>query len=809
MNPIHDCFAKALPASAMILAAGLCIGTAFAQEQSKSITIDPNKTTITTSPLLYGIFFEEINRAGEGGIYAEMIQNRSFEDKSRVDEVRDTPLAWGATNAEAKLDRSQPLNKNNPTALKVKAQAGGFISNGGFVRDFNANMTGNLAVTGGDVYDLTFYARIEEKANLKAAFTDADGTELASAPVAIEGGAWKQYSVSLTPSRTSRETVLKISTDAPAEFYLDMVSLFPRKTWKGRKNGLRPDLMERLAAMKPAFVRFPGGCFVEGRGIENRAIWKNSVGPVEERINQYNNNWGYNCSNGLGYHEYLQMCEDLNAEPLFVINCGIGHALNNNGMYNVPMDEMGPFVQDALDAIEYANGDVSTKWGAERAKNGHPAPFNLKYMEIGNENGGAEYIERYALIHKAIKTKYPEMNLIANQVTHGFRNEIIDPHMYASPGRFFSGYATYDGYDRTEPKIYFGEYAVTEGSGRGNLIAAVAESAFMTGLECNSDIVLMSSYAPLFIRTGWQAWNPNAIVFDQSRSYGTPSYWAQVMFANNRPDKLLAIDVDNGPSELAPVRGKIGFGTYRTQVEYKDIKVVKDGVTLCEPDLKNLDGWNRINGTWVAEDGVLKQTSGTANTLITYGDPDWSDYTLTLKARKTGGSEGFLISFGVKDREQRRWNLGGWTNSSHAVEADDFGEEHLNGEIETGRWYDIKIELKGTTIKLYLDDKLMKTQEKLQVNNLAMDAGIDEAKGEVVMKFVNGNETTTTYTVNSGKASVGEVKVLTLTGSSTTAENSYEAPENIAPKSSTITVDSGSFQYTFPAYSVNILRWKK
>ena len=226
-------------------------------------------------------------------------------------------------------------------------------------------------------------------------------------------------------------------------------------------------------------------------------------------------------------------------------------------------------------------------------------------------------------------------------------------------------------------------------------------------------------------------------------------------------------------------------------------------------DLKNLDGWNRINGTWVAEDGVLKQTSGTANTLITYGDLDWSDYTLTLKARKTGGAEGFLISFGVKDREQRRWNLGGWNNSSHAVEADDFGEEHLNGEIETDRWYDIKIELKGTTIKLYLDGKLLKTQQKLDVNNLAMDAGIDEAKGEVVLKFVNGNDKPTTYTVNSGKASVGEVKVLTLTGNNTNAENSYEAPENIAPKSSSITVDSGSFQYTFPAYSVNILRWKK
>ena len=282
MKHLHNCFAKALPASAMILAGGLCIGTAFSQETGNSITIDPNKTTITTSPLLYGIFFEEINRAGEGGIYAEMIQNRSFEDRSRVDEVRDTPLAWGVRNAEAKLDRSQPLNKNNPTSLKVKTQAGGFIVNGGFIRDFNGRTPGSIAVTSGDAYDLTFYARTGAKTELKISIEEGSST-LAATSVSINGDAWKQYSVTLTPNKTSRETVLKIGTDEPAEF----LSMFPQKTWKGRKNGLRPDLMERLAAMKPAFVRFPGGCFVEGRGIENRAIWKNSVGPVEERINQY------------------------------------------------------------------------------------------------------------------------------------------------------------------------------------------------------------------------------------------------------------------------------------------------------------------------------------------------------------------------------------------------------------------------------------------------------------------------------------------------------------------------------------------
>ncbi len=258
-------FLKSLPA-AMLLALMSYVGA-----QEPSITIDTSKTTIKTSPLLYGIFFEEINRAGEGGIYAEMIQNRSFEDKSRVDEVRNTPLAWGVGNAEASLDRSQPLNRNNSTSLKVKTQAGGFICNGGFIRDFNGRDPGSIAVTSGDAYDLTFFAKTGSKTDLKISFEEGSST-LASASVSIDGDTWKKYSVTLTPNKTARESILKIGTDAPAEFSLDMVSLFPQKTWKGRKNGLRPDLMERLVAMKPAFVRFPGGCFVEGVGLENRAI---------------------------------------------------------------------------------------------------------------------------------------------------------------------------------------------------------------------------------------------------------------------------------------------------------------------------------------------------------------------------------------------------------------------------------------------------------------------------------------------------------------------------------------------------------
>ncbi len=768
------------------------------------ITVNPDKPGVKVSPTLYGIFFEEINRAGEGGIYAEMIQNRSFEDN------RNNPVAWGKFNADISLDRENPLNANNKTSLKIKANQGGGIMNGGFVRDFNENKMGSIAVKKGDKYDLSFFAKVPSNLTLTATI-EQGGKEIAKAAAKVSGNTWKKYTITLTANDTVSDATLKLTSNKEATFNLDMVSLFPQKTWKKRKNGLRPDLMERLAAMKPAFVRFPGGCFVEGRGLENRAIWKNSIGPVEQRIDQNNIQWGYNCSNGLGFHEYLQMCEDLKAEPLFVINCGMAHN-PRGGMQVVPMNEMQPFVQDALDAIEYANGDASTKWGKMRIQNGHEKPFNLKYMEIGNENGGRDYVERYKLIQDAILAKYPNMHLIANESTPGVKNEIIDPHMYSTPAAFFRDYTRFDNYDRKASKVYFGEYAVTNGSGEGNLIAAVGEAAFMCGLERNSDIVIMSSYAPLFVRTGWRAWNPNAIVFDQCRSYGTPSYWVQAMFGNNLPDNLLPVDMTSAPAKVKNIRGKIGVGTYQTQAEFKDIKVVKNGQTLFASDFQNkgMDGWTRIAGNWSVDGDILKQTSNDNNTFILAGDPNWENYSLSLKARKTGGAEGFLVSFGVQNREMRRWNIGGWGNASHALEADDFRANHVNGKIETGRWYDIRIDVMGDKVSLYLDGKKLDEQNRLADRSLAITAGVDNKKGENILKFVNGNDSPITYTVKTGKKSkVGKVTTITLTGKNTTDENSYSNPELIVPVKKSINVSGSDFNYTFPAYSVTFLRWKK
>ena len=444
--------------------------------------------------------------------------------------------------------------------------------------------------------------------------------------------------------------------------------------------------------MKPAFVRFPGGCYVEGDKLANAFRWKDTIGDVAQRPGHWNL-WGYRSTDGLGYHEYLQMCEDLGAEPLYVINCGMAHK------DHVAMDQMGPWVQDALDAIEYANGPATSTWGSLRAKAGHPAPFNLKYLEIGNENGGPLYQERYRLFYDAIKARYPDIQLVADVRTTQRPTEILDEHYYNSPEFFIDNAGKYDKYDRKGPKIYVGEYAVTQNCGQGNLRAAIGEAAFMTGMERNCDVVVMASYAPLFVNVGWRQWNPDAINFDGARAYGTPSYHVQKMFSHNRGDVVLPIDLESPAVELGAKGGAIGVGTWATQAEFKDIKVTRGDKTLFESDFaKGLEGWRTIGGQWKAESGVLRQTGRQTDVRAIAGERSWDNYTYTLKARKLGGAEGFLIMFRVQDpRAKAWWNLGGWGNTKHAIEMGGIIGNEVPGRIETGRWYDIRIELHGAS----------------------------------------------------------------------------------------------------------------
>lgn len=828
VRPARRAFATL--AATFALAGALCAlspGGASAQDGDRArLVVEVDRPGAAISPLLYGIFFEEINRAGDGGIYAEMIQNRSFEDAS-------FPLAWklvksGTAEGALALDRSKPLNARNPTSLRLEiTRAGGRVgvaSEGfrGVPQRGRASewmprfeqAVGGIAVERGKKYDLSFYARAGgEVGPVTATLERKDGAVLASRTVRRIGGDWKKQTVTLAPRATETEARLVLSAERPGTLWLDMVSMFPRDTYKGRKNGLRADLMRMIERMRPAFVRFPGGCFVEGDNIRNAFRWKDTIGDVAERPGHWNL-WGYRSTDGLGFHEYLQMCEDLGAEPLFVINCGMSHG--GRGQLNgfaVPMSEMGEYVQDALDALEYANGPVTSKWGALRAKAGHPKPFNLKLLQIGNENGGPAYHERYALFHDAVKKSHPEVRLVACDWGGVPRNrtlDLIDPHLYSDPETLRAQASRFDRYDRKGPKVYYGEYAVTSRAGTGNVQAALAEAAFMTGFERNGDAVVMSSYAPLLSHVSWKAWNPNAIVYDQSRVYGTPSYHVQALFASNRADRILPVRVEQPRIPLETPRGLVGVGTWRTQAEFKDLRVTKNGRTLFQSDFsKGLDGWKIPRGQWSVVDGALRQTGREEGARALIGDPDWSDYTFSLKARKLGGDEGFLITFQAPgDDSKTWWNLGGWENTLHGLELPGMPLERIPGRIETGRWYDIRVELQGQTVRCYLDGKLTQEGTRVAPPSLFAAAGLDERAGETVLKVVNTSSRRLETSIDLRGMRPGTVRgrAIVISASGPLEENSFSSPTRVAPREEKVSGTAPSFTRAFPPYSVTVLR---
>ena len=782
----------------MVCAATACMcGGLMAADNSISVSVD--KPGAKVSPTLWGIFFEDINLSTDGGIYAELVRNRSFEDSDKPDSW--TAVSSGNAKIELSVDSEKPMSAKNPHSLKVTIQDAGVarvgVANGGYW---------GMSVVKGERYDLSLSARADAafKGPLTVTLESADSVVYAKERVKAVTADWKTYTLTLKPDTTDPKARLVISADKAGTFWLDMVSLFPHDTWKG--HGFRKDLGQMLADLKPSFMRFPGGCWVEGNTMKEAYRWKETIGNIAERRSQYNL-WGYTATHGIGFHEYLQLCEDIGAEPLFCINVGMSHR------ENVPMDKMGEYVQDALDAIEYANGPADSAWGSVRAKAGHPAPFNMKYMEIGNENGGPAYHERYALFHDAIKAKYPGMTLIAD-VWHGTPDnrklEIVDEHYYSNPEFFIANAGKYDNYDRSAFKVFVGEYAVTQGTGEGSLRGAVGEAAFMTGMERNSDVVRMASYAPLFVNSNHRHWNPDLIVFDSSRAFGIPSYYVQKMFSENRGDAVLPCGVESVSAEAPVESGMVGVGTWLTQAEFKDIKVTRGDDVLLACDFANgTKGWKLLGGEWKAEDGVFKQTSGAEGVRAVIGDKKWNNYTYTLKARKLGGSEGFLILIGVdKENQKSWWNIGGWGNKQYGLEMPGVEEAKVDGSIETGRWYDIKVELKGGSIKCYLDGKLIHDAQSKPLKALYASSTLSKDGKEVILKVVNtsATELATDVTLNGVKGVSRKAKATILASADAMDENTLDAPTKVAPVEITVDDAAPNFTHTFPGNSVTVLR---
>ncbi len=784
----------------IVLLAGSLVAFAQGVFAQASLTVDVDKPSHPISPGLWGVFFEDINLSADGGIYPELVRNRSFEDA-------DQPDFWTVSDGNSgkstiAIDSSRPLNPFNRHSLCVKLDGSVALENEGYW---------GMNLVQGDKYTLKLAARAAEgfSGPLIVRMLSASGNELAKGEVTGLGRAWRYHALELTPSAGDPKGRLQISADGKGSFYLDMVSLMPEKTWKN--HGLRPDLADSLACLHPSFLRFPGGCWVEGDDFAHMNHWKRTIGNIDVREPLWNI-WGYQATHGLGFFEYLQMAEDLGATPLFCINIGMSHH------EIVPMDRMGEWVQDALDAIEYANGPTNSVWGARRATAGHPAPFDLAYMEIGNENAnGPAYFERWPLFYKAIKAQYPNMRLVAD----GWGDygdcppDVVDDHYYDTPEWFMRHANQYDHKNRTGPKVFVGEYAVTQNAGKGNLRGAIGEAAFMTGLERNSDEVVMASYAPLLVNLNHRAWNPDLINFDSSKWYGLPSYYVQQMFSENRGDVELPVKVNTPmaqvPSKLA---GMIGVGTWNTEAEFKDVRVTApDGKILFTSDFSNdSTGWKKLgDGSWAVKDGALQQSAEREFVRAVAGDSSWTDYTLTLKARKMGGKEGFLILFHVANDEDRTWwNIGGWGNTQHAIEYGGMLDPQP-GQIETGRWYDIRVEVSGKRVKCSLDGQLVHDvvyADQDPVKALYASASHDDNSGEVILKVVNASAEkveTAVHLIGANNLSQS-ARAIVLSSENPTDENSLESPDKVSPKTETLTLAGPDFQHVFPGNSLTVLR---
>ncbi|MCX8107935.1 MAG: alpha-L-arabinofuranosidase, partial [Verrucomicrobiae bacterium] len=508
-----------------------------------TIAVQTDKPQARINPSMWGVFFEDINFAADGGLYAELVKNRGFEFPDPMTGwIRICPSKARGTLQVLEHTTFDPANRRY---LRITSEGHDMfgVANEGFR---------GIGVRGGEAYHFSAQIRrVSGKSRLRIALYSGEGALLDA--VHLEGFRedWGSYSAVLRPGGTDPKAKLYVLLEGPGTLDLDMISLFPERTWKNRRPGLRADLVQMLADLKPGFIRFPGGCIVEGSELDKRYQWKKTIGPPEQRellVNRWNYEFihrptpDYYQSFGLGFFEFFQLCEDLGAEPLPIINCGMACQFNSGEL--VRLDELEPYIQDALDLIEFANGPATSEWGARRAALGHPAPFNLKMLGIGNEQWGPEYIERYTRFATAIKSRYPEIRLIAAagpepadlrfqfawEKLRELKADIIDEHCYARPEWFFNNTGRYDGYDRNGPKVFMGEYAaqsdkVVSVNNRNNLECALAEAAYMIGMERNADIVCMASYAPLFAHADAWQWRPNLIWFDNLRVCGTPSYY--------------------------------------------------------------------------------------------------------------------------------------------------------------------------------------------------------------------------------------------------------------------------------------------
>ncbi|MFC4554499.1 alpha-L-arabinofuranosidase C-terminal domain-containing protein [Georgenia faecalis] len=803
-----------------------------------TLEIDGDGTDIEMSPELYGIFYEDINYAADGGLYAELVRNRSFEF-NRSDNTSFTGLTgWqevergGATTTATVVTDEGRMNENNRFYLALDSTGAGAGLR-------NASFNEGVALEAGADYEFSVWARSATPQTLTARLEDVAGTqEYGTATVQVDGSnEWKQYTATITSTATTNAAQLAVLAGAAGVLHLDMVSLLPDEQWAGPVNGeygLRQDLAEMVEDLDPSFIRFPGGCVIAGTwndyeesGYADRRRayhWKETIGPLEERATNFNW-WGYNQSFGIGFLEYFMWAEDLGAEPLPVLPVGT-NACGGPAALTDPV-QLEEWVQDTLDLIEFANGGIDTEWGAVRAELGHPEPFGLEYIGLGNEDSQRQYFENYPLFHDAIREAYPDIKIVSNSsfASGGalfdelwdFAREqgadMVDEHYYNTPDWFLANTDRYDSYDRESPAAFIGEYA-----SRGNTFYnALAEAAYLTGVERNSDIVRMASYAPMFANEDYVQWrDANMIYFDNDEAWGTANYYVQRLFSTNRGHEVVPSTMEGGDVVAPDISGGVFLSTWRTAAAYDNLVVTADDgdVLLSEDFSGGAPDWAPVRGTWSVVDGQYRQTATNVEDArsVPAGayEQDWTNYTLELEATKTAGAEGFLVGFAANGgNDYYWWNIGGWNNTRMALQRS--GAEvaaRENTSVTTGQTYDIRVEVEGSDIRLYLDDELqIEYTEDAPTSVLNHVVTRDVETGELIVKVVNTAPAAAVTDVSVSDVELtGAGTVTEMTADSLTAVNSKEDPTNIVPVERELSGVGNEFTYEFPANSITFLR---
>ena len=834
--------------------AALLLTSAFTTAaQTDPIRIDLGQKGAVVSPNLYGIFFEEISHAGDGGLYAELIQNRGFEEHALPSGMiwrngrayapdamnyehrtnRNWNIPW---NLEEKkmtgwkvagemaivkgevIEASTPLHTNTPHAMQLNIQK---VQKGGKAVLTNTGYWG-IGLKAGEKYDLRFYVK---SANYKGTITARlqDGTTGKSLGAVTFNSHllkdWTELTTTLTAEGTSAKGEFALEFNQTGIVLVDYVSLFPQATFKGRKNGQRADVAQMLVDLHPKFMRWPGGCIVEGATYENRVKWKETLGDPMTRRGEWDL-WGYRATWGMGYHEFLQFCEDLQMDAMFVNNAGMSCSVRNGDFVSSDSD-MDAVIQDFRDAIDYALADPSSnRWAKMRADAGHPKPFPLKYVEIGNENVGPEYVTHFNYIFKKLNAEYPQITFI-NTLGHTDPllaqipgNYMVDPHWYRDPNFFFANNHLFDDAPRTHD-IYVGEYACNGGVGAGNLLAALSEAAFIMGMERNSDVVKMSSYAPLFENENRRDWPCNLIHINSSEVYGRASYYVQQMAAENRPTYNIYVSETTTEGQVQPFKaGGIGLGSYATQCEYKDVRVTTaDGQTRTI----NVSQFQNRQGEWEVEGDVIRQTSNELLTMTLLPDFSSDNYTLQLKARKLSGMEGFFIYYGMDERGQNGFaaNIAGWDNRTTAIQpiqrgrTNDVLGRRVNQSVDTDKWYDVKIVVTPLSATLYVDGKEMTVARPATATRHFCQTGYDEQTSELIIKVVNGTDQpySRSFIIDGARNVMPTGRVITLTGDAND-ENTFEQPTKLAPHTNIFGKFGKQFDYLFPPMSFTIMRVK-